>query len=128
MTKWKLFKKSKRKEDTYAELETVSDEIKDQKKTEETPPIIKEETEETPVKEYTEVLYSRNAAQKQPTSAVIEKREQLKRTSWESPNTIEHNVDAMKKQPPESNGSGAQSNTLTDKKVDCILSKKKMEL
>jgi len=127
LTKWKLLKKSKIEEDTYAELEMAPHETKDQKKTEETPPIVKEETEVTPVKEYTEVLYSRNAAQKQPTSAVIEKREQLKRTSWESPSTIEHNVDAMEKQPPESNGSVAQSNTVIDKKVDRILSKKKME-
>ena len=128
MTKWKLFKKSKIQEGTYAELEMVPDETKDPKKTEETPPIVKEETQVAPVKEYTEVLYSRNAAQKQPTSAVVEKREQLKRTSWESPSTIEHNVDAMKKQPPESNGSGTQSNTVIDKTVDRILSKKKMEL
>lgn len=126
MTKWKLFKKSKTKE-TGIEVEMIAGEAKETKKHENTRPPLKEEEEKIPIKEYQETLYSKDVPPKKRTAQDKEKKEPLKRTSWESAGIIERNVDAMGKEPTDSTGSGTQGNNTVDKKVDRILSKKKIE-
>ena len=118
--------KLKKTDETTAETEMSIDKGSYQQEPEKTASTDQEETKTVPVKEYSEVLFSRTA-QKQSSSAVIEQRKQLRRTSWENASTIEHHVDAMGKQTSQDSHSGTSSETVVDKKVDQILAKKKPE-
>jgi hypothetical protein len=125
MAKWKLFNRSKGKEEVPTEVETTIEHIA---ASEEKPkiPETREESEELSIKEYNETLYSKGSVQKQPATTLPEKKHPLKRTSWESLGTIEHNVDDMGHKQTEPLGTRTQTNNDTDNKVDRILSKKKV--
>jgi len=125
VTKWKLFNRSKGKEDVPKEIEKTTEHIgesEEKLKISET----REESEEVPIKVYNETLYSKDSVQKQPTTTFPEKKQPLKRTSWESPGTIEHNVDDMGRKQTMLSGTKTQTSSDTDKKVDFILLKKKV--
>lgn len=125
MAKWKLFNRSKGKEEAPTEVETTTEHIGE---SEEKPkiPETREESKEVPIKEYNETLYSKGSVQKQSATTFPEKKQPLKRTSWESPGTIEHNVDDMGRKQTKLPGTRTQTSSDTDKKVDRILSKKKV--
>jgi hypothetical protein len=123
VAKWKLFNRSKGKEEANTEVEMTTKHIGE---SEEKPniPETREKSEEMPIKEYNETLYSKDSVQKQPATTLPEKKQPLKRTSWESPGTIEHNVDDMERKQTKLSGTRTQTRNDTDKKVDRILSKK----
>ncbi len=123
MAKWKLFNRSKGKEEAPTEVEMTSEPIGE---SEEKPkiPETREESEEMPIKEYNETLYSKDSVHKQPATTLPEKKQPLKRISWESPGTIEHNVDSMERKQTKRSGTRTQTSNDTNKKVDRILSKK----
>jgi len=124
VAKWKLFNRLKGKKDAPTEVEMTpehSGESEEKPKIPET----REEPEDGPIKEYNETLYSKGSVQKQPSMTVPEKKQPLKRTSWESARTIEQNVDTMGRKQTELPGTRTQTSSDTDKKVDFILLKKK---
>jgi len=125
LAKWKLFNRSKGKKEAPPEVEMTTEhigypEVKPMK------PVPREESEEVPIKEYNETLYSKGSVQKQPATSFPEKKQPLKRTSWESARTIEYNVDDMERKQTELPGTRTQTSSDTDKKVDFILLKKKV--
>jgi len=122
LSKWKLWNRSKAKEETLTEIEppTVQQEKPLQQPSEPTP-----EPDTTPIKEYNETLYSINSSAKPQKKPSQETKEAPKRTSWENPRTIEQNIDTMKTPQPES--ARTQENDDIEKKVDQILLKKKMK-
>jgi hypothetical protein len=124
VVKWKLFNRSEKKIQT--ETERTSEH---RQETEETPLIeeIKEESEKLPTKEYNETLYSKGSGQKQPAS-ISEKKQPLKRTSWENSETIEINVDKMGRKQIVALKNRVKTRDDTDQKVDRILLKKKGRL
>ena len=126
MAKWKLFNRLKGKKDAPTEVEMTpehSGESEEKPKIPET----REEPEDGPIKEYNETLYSKGSVQKQPSMTVPEKKQPLKRTSWESARTIEYNVDDMERKQTELPATRTQTSSDTDKKVDFILLKKKVK-
>ena len=125
MAKWKLFNRLKGKKDAPLEVEMTPEHSGE---SEEKPiiPETREESEEVPIKEYNETLYSKGSVQKQPATSFPEKKQPLKRTSWESARTIEYNVDDMERKQTELPGTRTQTSSDTDKKVDFILLKKKV--
>ena len=84
-----------------------------------------EKFKEEPIKEYNETLYSKEPAQKQPMKTTPEKKPLIKRTSWESADLIEENIDRMRRKQTQSTDQCNQTREDTDKKVDFILLKKK---
>ena len=126
MTKWKLFNRSKGKE-ASPEVKMATELIRESEEKPKIPETSKE-SEELPIKEYNETLYSKGSVQKQPATTVPEKKQPLKRTSWESARTIEQNVDTMGRKQTELPGTRTQTSSDTDKKVDFILLKKKGKL
>lgn len=85
---------------------------------------IKEKTEEMPVKEYRETLYSRGEAPKKPTTTTKPMEKQWTGRRWENVEVIEKNIDDIGKRKPEHEGK-----TLTkldiNTKVDRLISKRK---
>ena len=126
MAKWKLFNRSKGKEEAPTEVEITTEHIGE---SEEKPkiPETREESEEVPIKEYNETLYSKGSVQKKPATTLQEKKQPLKRTSWENAKTIEQNIDTMGRKQTEQPRTQTQTSNDTDKKVDCILLKKKVK-
>jgi len=125
LPKWKLFNRSKGKKEAPTEVEMTTEHIgESEEKT--MIPETREESEEVPIKEYNETLYSKGSVQKQPATTLPEKKQALKRTSWESARTIEYNVDDMGHKQTELPGTRTQTSNDTDKKVDFILLKKKV--
>ena len=124
MAKWKLFNRSKGKQESPTEVEMNT---KHKGESEEKPkiPETREESKDVSIKEYNETLYSKDFVQKKPASTLPQKKQPLKRTSWESLGTIEHNVDAIGQQ-IELTGTRTQTSNDIDKKIDFILSKKKV--
>ena len=127
MTKWKLFNRSKGKEEASPEVKMATEHTRESEEEPKIPETSKE-SEELPIKEYNETLYSKGSVQKQPTTTFPEKKQPLKRTSWESARTIEQNVDTMERKQTELSGTRTQTSSDTDKKVDFILLKKKGKL
>jgi hypothetical protein len=125
VTKWKIFNRLKGKKDAPTEVEMTPEHLGESEGKMKIPET-REESEEVPIKEYNETLYSKGSVQKQPATTLPEKKQPLKRTSWESPGTIEHNVDDMGRKQTELPGTRTQTSSDTDKKVDRILSKKKV--
>jgi hypothetical protein len=127
VAKWKLFNRSKGKEGAPSEVKMRTEHIGE---SEEKPkiPETREESEEVPVKEYNETLYSKGSVQKQPTATFPEKKQPLKRTSWESARTIEQNVDTMGRKQTVQSATRTRTSSDTEKKVDFILLKKKGKL
>jgi hypothetical protein len=127
VAKWKLFNRLKGKEEASTEVKMTTEHIGE---SEEKPkiPETSEESEEVPIKVYNETLYSKGSVQKQPATTFPEKKQPLKRTSWESARTIEQNIDTMGRKQTELPGTRTQTSSDTDKKVDFILLKKKGKL
>jgi hypothetical protein len=124
LPKWKLFNRSKRKEDTSTEFETTIHRIR---KSEEKPkiPEIREESE-VPIKVYNEMLYSKEFIQKKPTIMPSEKKQSLKRSSWENLRTIERKIDDRECKNTEVSGNRIQTSYDINQKVDHVLTKKKV--
>ncbi len=124
MAKLKLFQRKKTKEDAHVEDNTTRQEIRDseEKKIE---PAIKEETKEAPIKEYNKTLYPKGFAQQHNTIPSPQRRQLLRRTTWQNAETIEQNIDSMRLKQSESTSSHTQIGIDTEKKVDFILLKKK---
>ena len=123
MAKWKLFGKSKsKKEENINEMEIPvqeSDEISQQES--ETIDETNEETEELPVTDYYETLYSNGYAPKKSTIPLKTSEKPWKRRSWESPHTIEKNIDDIGKKKIDHTEKSSESLDI-NKKVDKILS------
>jgi len=126
LPKWKLFSRLKGKKDVSAEVEMRTQHFKESK---EKPKIseIREESEELPIKEYNETLYSKGFIQKKPATMPSESKQSLKRSSWENLGTIEHNVDDFERKKNEVRGTRIQTSEDIDQKVDHILYKKKIK-
>ena len=127
MAKWKLFNRLKGKEEASIEVKMTTEYIGESEKKPKIPET-SEESEEVPIKVYNETLYSKGSVQKQPATTFPEKKQPLKRTSWESARTIEQNIDTMGRKQTELPGTRTQTSSDTDKKVDFILLKKKGKL
>jgi hypothetical protein len=122
LPKWKLLNWSKGKEDVTTEIETTTEQIEvSEKKL-----MIPETREEVSIKAYNETLYSNGFIQKKPATMLQEKKQPLKRSSWESLGTIEHNVDDMEYKQTEVIGIITQTGNATDQKVDRIFFKRKI--
>lgn len=100
------------------EKKTESDEKQDRSKK-------RDEPKETPIKEYNETLYSIGSEEKKHSATAPDKKQFLKRTSWENSDTIEQNIDHMKRRQADSTTRNTQDTEDVDKKVDFILLKKK---
>ena len=126
MAKWKLFNRSKGKEEAPTEVQITTEHIGE---SEEKPKILetREELEEVPIKEYNETLYPKGSVQKKPATTFQEKTQPLKRTSWENAKTIEQNIDTMGRNQKEQPRTQTQTSNDTDKKVGFILLKKKVK-
>jgi hypothetical protein len=122
VAKWKLFNRSKPTDQTPSEIKGTSEEnqVSSDMQIHQDKP---DEIQAVPIKEYKEILYSKGSEQKQPTILPSTKKPSFRRISWESPETIERNVDSMTQ--TESSKQRAQSRNDTDKRVDFILLKKK---
>ena len=122
MAKWKLFGKSKsKKEENINEVEIPvqeSEEISQQESE------TNEETEELPVTDYHETLYSNGHAPKKSTIPPKTSEKSWKRRSWESPHAIEKNIDDIGKKKIDYTEKSSESLDI-NKKVDRLLSKKK---
>lgn len=123
MAKWKLFGKSKsKKEENIKEIEIPvqeSEEIPQQKS--EAIDETNEETEELPVTDYYETLYSNGHAPKKSTISSKKSEKPWKRRSWESVQTIEKNIEDIGKKKIEDTASSYESWNI-DRKVDKIIS------
>jgi hypothetical protein len=126
VVKWKLFNRLKGKQESPTEVEMNT---KCKGESEEKPkiPETREESKDVSIKEYNETLYSKDSVQKEPATMLPEKKQSLKRTSWESLGTIEHNVDDMGRKQIELQGTRTKTSNDTDKKIDRILFKKKVK-
>lgn len=116
MARWKLFGKSKaKKEESEKEIDIPIIEDKEITKQEEKVSFeTSEETEEPPITEYHETLYSREHPSKKG-------KETWKRRSWESTGTIEKNVDTIDKKKTVYKQTSSGSEDI-DRKVDKLLS------
>jgi hypothetical protein len=117
-----LFRKSKEKEITRPQTTATQDNAD---KTEETTVITPPEQEKTPIMEYNETLYSVDSSKRSERRYEEERREPPKRMTWESPRTIEQNIDTMRKTRKEEIYSS--KDTDVEKKVDQIFLKKKIK-
>jgi len=124
LPKWKLFNRSKRKEDTSAEVETTIQRIGKYEEKSKIPEIIEES--EVPIKVYNEMLYSKDLIQKKPATIPSERKRSLKRSSWESLRTIERKIEYLECKNTEVSGNRIQTSYDINQKVDHVLSKKKV--
>ena len=118
MARWKLFGKSKaKKEETEMEIDIPIIEDEETTKQEEKVSFeTSEETEEPPITEYHETLYSSEHPSKKG-------KETWKRRSWESTSTIEKNVNTIDKKKTVYKQTSSDSEDI-DRKVDRLLSRK----
>lgn len=118
MARRKLFGKSKaKKEDTEKKIDvSIIEDEETPKQNEEVNIETCEETEELPITEYHETLYSSDHPSKKD-------KETWKRRSWESTSTIEKNVDTINKKKIGYKQKSAGSNDI-EKKVDRLFSSK----
>jgi hypothetical protein len=125
VVKGKLFNRLKGKQESPTVVEMNTKHIGE---SEEKPKIseTREESQKVLIKEYNETLYSKDSVQKKPASTLPKNEQPLKRTSWESLGTIEHNVDDIGRKQIELPGTRTQMSNDIDKKIDFILSKKKV--
>jgi len=128
LAKWKIFGKSKPKKEDKSECEEiVHPEPKEILEPEEEIIIeTKQDTEEPTVIEYRKTLYSEGYAPKKDKISSKTNEEPWKRRSWENMSTIEKNVDGISKKKMETKTSIQTKSSDTDKKVDKLLSKKKI--
>jgi hypothetical protein len=123
LAKLKLFHRKKTKE-AHVEETATQEEIQapEEKHTELK---TREKPKESASKEYNETIYSKGFAQKQPTISSPQKKQPLRRTSWENAEIIEQNIDSMRVPQAGSTTSFTQTEIDVEKKVDFILLKKK---
>jgi hypothetical protein len=124
LPKWKLFNRLKGKKDVSTEVEMKTQHIRESEEKTKIPEI-REEPEELPIKVYNETLYSKDFIQKKPATKLSEKKQSLKRSSWENIGTIEHNVDDFESKKNEVKGARIQTSNDIDQKVNRVLHKKK---
>lgn len=120
LSKWKIFNWFKEKKDTSIKVEIQPQHIEldmGKQKTSE----IKKELEETPIKMYNETLFSSGSIQKKSVTDSLEKKQYLKRASWENFITIEHNIDLIKDKKTKLKEKRIQVNNDINQKVDHIL-------
>jgi hypothetical protein len=115
--------RSRTKKQPYPKVSNQKEEKK-KEKDKQTKPEITNIPKEKPIKEYNETLYSKDTVKKEQKNTFLEKKS-FKRTSWENAETIEHNVDQMRQEHPETTKIKDRNRDSTDKKVDLILLKKK---
>ncbi len=123
MAKWKLFGKSKsKKEENIKEMEIPTQEREEISQQEpETIDETNEETEELPVTDYYETLYSNGHAPKKSTISPKTSEKPWKRRSWESVHTIEKNIEDIGKKKIDDTASSYESWNI-NRKVDKIIS------
>jgi hypothetical protein len=83
------------------------------------------ESEIVAIKEYNEMLYSKDFIQKQSMNTFPEKKKSINRLRWESLGTIERKIDAMKCTQTDLKDTRNQISNDINQKVDCILSQNK---
>jgi len=121
LVKWKLFDRNKGKQ--HPEIKEIEVKLKDETESKPENDIVEEyteEQEEIPILDYKETLYSIDGQRKYP-----EKKEKIvdkhrKRTSWESIDTIEENIDTLNQREFSKMVKGG----AVEKKLDKILEKK----
>ena len=123
MSNWKLFNRLKGKEDVPTEIEKITEHTGESKEKQNISKI-KEKLEEVSIIVYNETLYSKGFVEKNPAIMLLEKKQQLKRLSWESLGTIEHYINDMECTQTELMGDKTQISNNIDQKIDRILSKK----
>jgi hypothetical protein len=114
LSKWRLSNRIKGQEEIPLEVQMTTEHISE----------LEEKSQEIPINVYDETLYSKGFIQKQPVATLPEKKQPLKRSSWECLSTIEHKIDHMERKQTEILKTGNQTSVNTNKKVDNILSKK----
>lgn len=125
LQKLKIFNRSKEKKDTSTVIEARTEPFGESEENSKIPEI-REESEEIPIKEYNETLYSKGYIQKKPTTIPSERKQSWKRFSWENLVTIEHNVDTIECKETEVSETRIQASDDIDQKVDRTLIKKKV--
>jgi len=123
LSNWKLFNRLKGKEDVPTEIEKITEHTGESKEKQNISKI-KEKLEEVSIIVYNETLYSKGFVEKNPAIMLLEKKQQLKRLSWESLGTIEHYINDMECTQTELMGDKTQISNNIDQKIDRILSKK----
>lgn len=121
MAKWKLFKRKKEKQDT--EIKEIEVEPIDETVSKPEKEVVEEDDEkqeELPILDYKETLYSEEGKQKHPEKKEKIEKKELKRTSWESIDTIEENIDTLNQRKFSRKVKGG----ALEKKVDKIFKKK----
>jgi hypothetical protein len=123
LSKWKLFHRPEAKEEVSGKVKPATEnaEKRGEKKLD-----LPSGQDSKPIKEYNETLFSVDI--KPAKKYGDERKEPLKRTSWENPRTIEQNIDTMKKTQSETSGIDMKKDIDVDRKVDQILLKKKMKI
>ena len=124
MTKWNIFRKTEKKKKLSEEIEKDtqdSGQSDEETKTSQ----CKEEQEEIPNIVYNEILYTKDYKLK---NAAIpsERKQPVKRLSWENIDTIEQNVDNIGYKKTDTNKTRSESFEEIDQKVDHIIIKKKI--
>ena len=123
LARWKLFDKFKsKKEEDNKKTEIPIQESEEISQPE--PETIDEKKEESPITDYHETLYSNGQGPKKSTESPKTSEKPWKPKSWESPHTIEKNVDGISKKKIGHTEKFSESSDI-NKKVDRVLSKKK---
>ncbi len=127
LAKWKLFGKSKSKEEeSRKEIDIPIQETEETLQTEQK--IIAEtdeETEESPIVEYHETLYSKEHVPKKGEMPSKTSSDSWKRRTWENVDTIEKNIDVMSKKEVITKSSTTKD---MEKKVDSLIETKQGKL
>ena len=134
LARWKLFGRSKRKEDEFSkeidipiqeseEVVKPEEVVEDKEASREFAEEVVEKPEEKPVTEHHETLYSEGHAPKKSEPSKPSE-EPWKRSSWESPSAIEKNVDDIDKKKIEKRRISESGDI--EEKVDKLLAKKKL--
>jgi hypothetical protein len=124
VAKWKLFKRSETSDESKTEGKTTTIYLK---ASEEKPSVKLPPQKSKPVTEYNETLFSRDTPIKKEKKTGEQIREPTKRTSWENTKTIERNIDTIDKTHPQPYKGYSKEDIDLDRKIDQILSKKKMK-
>jgi hypothetical protein len=127
MIQWKFWKHLKPTPDTSNQINAVSVETKNQPEKETNPTEkVSEEPEEEPVLQYNEVLCAQSTSIKKTSELPERKRELTHRTGWETPGTIERNVDTIESDRTRNAASNQKTNDEIERKVDRLIAKKKL--
>jgi len=114
MVRWKLFGRSKPKEEEPEGEESIQEESKETMQSD-----MEQEPEETILAEHHETLHAVDSKSKKSSSAKAKYRESYNQTSWRDVNAIEENVDNLRMSKTK------KPVSELNKKVDKILSKRK---